>query len=196
VDITLAGFTKECSDLIGATFPEGSAYTPSSEGYVSWTPRTRESQFLDIVETMHQRDEATPSSGPQAVSAQGTLGDDLNGAMPANAQRDRLLVKSSGRILLIRADEVDWVEAQGDYVCLHVQGKKHLARQKISRLDRELPPHLFLRIHRSTIVNLDRVKELQPLFYGEYAVILQDGTRLTMSRSFRERAFQRLIPVG
>jgi len=116
--------------------------------------------------------------------------------MTAHAQRDRLLVKSNGRILLIRAEEVDWVEAQGDYVCLHVQGKKHLARQKISSLDQQLPSRMFLRIHRSTIVNLDRVKELQPLFYGEYAVILQDGTRLTMSRSFRERAFERLIPVG
>jgi len=156
----------------------------------------REPQFLGIAETMRQRDEATPSSGSQALSPPGSIGDDLNESMPAHAQRDRLLVKSSGRILLIRADEVDWVEAQGDYVCLHVQGKKHLARQKISRLDRELPSHMFLRIHRSTIVNLDRIKELQPLFYGEYAVILQDGTRLTMSRSFRERAFQRLIPVG
>lgn len=154
----------------------------------------RTNQFLNISDAMPQRDAALATSSPP--SPRDIERAQPEGMMPVGTHRDRLLVKSNGRILLIRADEVDWVEAQGDYVCLHVQGKKHLARQRISSLDRQLPSHTFLRIHRSTIVNLDRVKELQPLFYGEYAVILQDGTRLTMSRSFRERAFQRLIAIG
>jgi two-component system LytT family response regulator len=109
------------------------------------------------------------------------------------AQRmERILVKSAGRISFLKAEEVDWIEAQGDYVRLHAGGKKHLIREKISELEQQLPPERFIRIHRSTMVNIDRIKEMQPLFYGEYAVILHDGTRLTLSRSFRDRVFQRL----
>jgi len=151
-------------------------------------------QFLGNEEIMPQT-EAPRSSATIAVPP-GTVETRSGRESQAATSRNRLLVKSNGKILFLRADEVDWVEAQGDYVCLHVQGKKHLAREKISNLDQQLPSHTFLRIHRSTIVNMDRVRELQPLFYGEYAVILQDGTRLTLSRSFRERVFQRLIAVG
>jgi two-component system LytT family response regulator len=104
----------------------------------------------------------------------------------------RLMVKTAGRISFVKAEDIDWVEADRDYVRIHNAGKKHLLRQKISRLEQQLPEGRFLRIHRSTIVNIDRIKELQPLSFGEYSVILYDGTRLTMSRSFRERVFERL----
>jgi two-component system LytT family response regulator len=105
---------------------------------------------------------------------------------------DRIMLKNGGKISFVRSDEIDWVEAQGDYVCLHVHDRKHLIREKISALDEQLPRAQFVRIHRSTIVNINRIKELQPLYHGDYAVLLQDGTRLTLSRSFRERAFQEL----
>jgi two-component system, LytTR family, response regulator len=104
----------------------------------------------------------------------------------------RLMVKTAGRISFVRAEDIDWVEAERDYVRIYNAGKKHLLRQKISRLEQQLPQGRFLRIHRSTIVNIDRIKELQPLSFGEYSVILYDGTRLTMSRSFRDRVFERL----
>lgn len=104
----------------------------------------------------------------------------------------RLMVKNAGRISFVKAEDIDWVEADRDYVRLHNAGKKHLLRQKISSLEQQLPQGRFLRIHRSTIVNIDRIKELQPLSFGEYSVILFDGTRLTMSRSFRDRVFERL----
>ncbi len=104
----------------------------------------------------------------------------------------RLMVKTAGRISFVRAEDIDWVEADRDYVRIHNSGKKHLLRQKISHLEQQLPQGRFLRIHRSTIVNIDRIKELQPLSFGEYSVILLDGTRLTMSRSFRDRVFERL----
>ncbi len=104
----------------------------------------------------------------------------------------RLMVKTAGRISFVRAEDIDWVEAERDYVRIHNAGKKHLLRQKISRLEQQLPKGRFLRIHRSTIVNIDRIKELQPHSFGEYSVILYDGTRLTMSRSFRDRVFERL----
>lgn len=107
----------------------------------------------------------------------------------------RIMIKSGGHITFLRTAEVEWVEAQGDYVSLHSQGKRHLVRENIGDMERQLSPNAFVRIHRSTIVNVSRIKELQPLFHGDYAVVLLDGTRLTMSRSFRERFFQRVPSV-
>lgn len=104
----------------------------------------------------------------------------------------RLMVKTAGRISFVKTDDIDWVEAERDYVRIHNAGRKHLLRRRISHLEQQLPRERFLRIHRSTIVNIDRIKELQPLSFGEYSVILYDGTRLTMSRSFRDRVLERL----
>jgi two-component system, LytTR family, response regulator len=106
--------------------------------------------------------------------------------------RERIMVKSAGRISFLKADEIDWIEAQGDYVRLYAQGRKFLIREKIGEMEQQFSNDRFIRIHRSTIVNVERIKEMQPLFYGEYAVILNDGTRLTLSRSFREKVFTRL----
>jgi two-component system LytT family response regulator len=100
---------------------------------------------------------------------------------------ERLVVKSSGRIFFLKSDEIDWIEAAADYVRLHAHGKQHLIRGKISDLERRLDPRHFVRIHRSTIVHLDRIKELQPLFHGDFAVILHDNTQLTLSRSYRSK---------
>ena len=116
----------------------------------------------------------------------------LDGSREERQAPGRIMVRNAGRITFVRVEEVDWIEAQGDYVCLHCQGKKHLVREKISDMETQLPADRFLRIHRSTIVSIPRIKEMQPLFHGEYAVLLQDGTRLTMSRSFRDRVFERL----
>jgi len=109
---------------------------------------------------------------------------------------DRLMVKSGGKIAFVKCSEIDWIEAEGDYVKLHSLGRKYLIREKISELEKQLPSPCFMRIHRSSIVNVERIKELQPLFYGDYAVILTDGTRLTLSRSYRERFFQRLTTAS
>lgn len=106
--------------------------------------------------------------------------------------RERIMVKSAGRISFLRTEEIDWIEAQGDYVRLWAQGRKFLIREKIGDMEQQFSGDRFIRIHRSTIVNVERIKEMQPLFYGEYAVILNDGTRLTLSRSFREKVFSRL----
>jgi two-component system, LytTR family, response regulator len=120
------------------------------------------------------------------------IADMLGAVRSERPHSNRIMVKSGGHITFLRTDEVDWVEAQGDYVCLHSQGKKHLVRGKISSIEDQLSTGAFVRIHRSTIVNSGRIKEMQPLFHGDYAVVLNDGTRLTMSRSFREKVFQRL----
>ena len=104
----------------------------------------------------------------------------------------RIPLRSAGRISFIRTEDVDWFEAQGDYVCLHCCGKKHLIRGKISTMEQQLPVAGFARIHRSTIVNLNRIKELQPLSYGDYSVVLTDGTRLALSRSYRPKVLDLL----
>jgi two-component system LytT family response regulator len=111
---------------------------------------------------------------------------DLRGSATGRLQ-DRIAVKAGGRVILIKAEEIDWVEAADNYVSLHVGSASHLLRETMNSFEQRLPPERFLRISRSTIVNLDRVRELQPLFHGEYAVILNDGTRVSLSRSYRDR---------
>jgi two-component system LytT family response regulator len=83
---------------------------------------------------------------------------------------------------------VDWIEAEGNYVNIHTAAKKsYLLRETISSLEAQLDPKDFVRIHRSAIVNINRIKELQPWSHGEYHILLHDGTRLTLSRSYREK---------
>lgn len=100
---------------------------------------------------------------------------------------ERILVKSSGEIFFLKAEEIDWIEAEGDYMKFHVGGKTHLMRETMARLESRLNPQQFIRIHRSTIVNVDRMRKLSPSFAGEYAVVLQDGTKLKLSRGYHER---------
>jgi two-component system LytT family response regulator len=90
-------------------------------------------------------------------------------------------------VLLLKVDDIDWVEAADNYVNLHVGAESYLLRETMNSLEDRLPAESFLRISRSTMVHLDQVKELQPLFHGDYAVILRDGTRLTLSRGYREK---------
>ena len=98
----------------------------------------------------------------------------------------RIIIKDAGRAFFLAVDELDWIEAADYYVKLHSRGKTHLLRQPLQSLETRLDPARFFRIHRSTVVNLDRVRELQTLFRGEHAVILQDGTKLKLSRNRKE----------
>src|SRR5262245_42663014 len=100
---------------------------------------------------------------------------------------ERLVIKAGGRVFFLRVDEIDWIEAAANYVRLHAGKEAHLLRETINGLAAKLDPDRFLRIHRSIIVNLERVKEMQPWFHGDYVVILQDGTQLTSSRNYREQ---------
>lgn len=100
---------------------------------------------------------------------------------------ERLVIKNSGRVQFLKTQDIDWIEAEGNYVRVHVGKEAHLLRETISTLETQLHPRKFMRVHRSTIVNLDRIKELQPWFHGEYRIILRDGTQLMLSRSYRER---------
>ena len=102
-------------------------------------------------------------------------------------RNSRLIVKTGGKVLFLRSLDMDWVEAAGNYVRLHVGGESYLYRESMKNMESRLDDDQFVRIHRSAIVNLDRIRELQPWFHGEYVVILQDGTKLMASRVFSDR---------
>jgi two-component system, LytTR family, response regulator len=103
---------------------------------------------------------------------------------------ERLAVKSSGRVVFVKVDEIDYVEAAHNYVELHVEKQSHLLRETLNSFEARLPEDKFVRISRSVIVNLERIKELEPLFYGEYRVTLKNGTKLTLSRRYRDKLQQ------
>lgn len=105
---------------------------------------------------------------------------------------DRLAIRNSDRITLLQTEEIDWIEAADNYVEIHVGKQVHLMRETLSNLEQRLQPFRFLRIHRSRLVNADRIKELHPLFHGEYELVLSDGTHLTSSRHYRD-VLQRLL---
>ncbi len=99
----------------------------------------------------------------------------------------RLVVKTGGRIVFLKVEEIDWIEAAGNYLTLHVGTASHLIRETMNDLESRLDPAQFLRIHRSTIVNIDRIKEMQPLFHGDFTVMLMNNTRLMLSRNYKSR---------
>jgi two-component system, LytTR family, response regulator len=102
----------------------------------------------------------------------------------------RLVVKNGGRVLFVRTEEIDWIEAADYYVRLHIARKSHLLRETMSALEGQLDPTRFFRVHRSAIVNLDRVVEIQPYFHGEHILLLQDGSKLKLSRARKEKLEQ------
>ena len=133
--------------------------------------RTRESGDLhDRVDALLRMLE-TPSGAPA----------------PERKPMQRIVVKDAGRVMFVRPGEIDWIDAAGNYVQLHVAAARHLLRETMSGIEARLDPEKFIRISRSIIVNLDRVKEVQPLFNGSYLFLLQDGTKLESSRRYRAR---------
>ena len=146
--------------------------------------RDRFQEALQRARTYIQRDE-TGDIGRRLLA----LIKDLRRDQP---KTDRLVVKSGGRLFFLRTDEIDWIEAAGNYVRLHVGPVSHLLRETMNAIEGRLDPEKFFRIHRSRIVNMERIQEMQPWLNGEYAVLLRTGTRLTLSRGYREKLQDRL----
>ncbi|HEV2146195.1 MAG TPA: LytTR family DNA-binding domain-containing protein [Longimicrobiaceae bacterium] len=146
--------------------------------------RARFAQALDRVRTQIRlrRDQ----------EVRGQLATLLQEMRPRRKHLERLVVRSGGRIRFVRVEEVDCFEAEGNYVRVHAGERNHLIRQTMSALEAELDPARFLRIHRSTIVNLERIDHIEPLFQGEYSVALRGGRKLTSSRGYRERLHEAL----
>ena len=99
----------------------------------------------------------------------------------------RLVIKSGSRMLFLHPEKIEWVEAEKDYVRLHVGKETHLVRETMNEIEKKLETERFVRVHRSTIVNLDYVKEMKPLPSGEYDISMRDGTPLRLSRGYRAR---------
>ncbi|HEX6307584.1 MAG TPA: LytTR family DNA-binding domain-containing protein [Longimicrobiales bacterium] len=129
----------------------------------------------------------TQLSGRRKVQLDDRLDSLLDELRTRNQYLERLVVRSGGRILILRVADIDWVEAASNYVRLHAGGREYLLRETMTALESKLDPADFVRIHRSTIVRVDRIRELEPLFQGDYVVILDDNTRLTSSRGYREK---------
>jgi two-component system LytT family response regulator len=96
-----------------------------------------------------------------------------------------VIIKAGGRVFFLKTEEIDWIEAQGNYVALHTPKDQHLFRSSLNSLEVQLDPKRFRRIHRSTIVNVDSIRELQPWFRGDYRVVLRSGAELKLSHRFR-----------
>jgi two-component system, LytTR family, response regulator len=107
----------------------------------------------------------------------------------AAIRTSRIAVKSEGRIIFLRLDAIDWVESMRNYLLLHVGTNKYRIRERLHSLDGKLRPHLFVRIHRSTIVNINRIREVKRWYTGEYIVRLDTGKELTLSKTFRDQFF-------
>jgi two-component system LytT family response regulator len=117
--------------------------------------------------------------------------DELRGG---RAHLERLVVRSVGRVTFLPVDEIDWIEGAGNYARVHTGARDHLVRETMKTLSERLDPRRFTRIHRSTIVNVERIRELRPGFHGEFVVILTDGTRLASSRNFSDRLRELMRP--
>jgi len=104
-----------------------------------------------------------------------------------NQDRERLVVRSEGKVVFLRTAEVEWVEADANYIRIHARHRSYDVREKIGNFEHSLPEHQFIRIHRSIIVNLDAVAEVQNCGSGEYIVVLRTGKELPLGRTYRER---------
>lgn len=104
---------------------------------------------------------------------------------------ERLIISANNRFITLPVNEIDWIETNGNYLKIHHKGKSFLLRQTLNNLSAKLDPQKFARIHRATLVNLDRIKEFQPMFGGQYILVLHDGTELTLSRSYSQQVLSR-----
>src|SRR3954462_1246798 len=109
-----------------------------------------------------------------------------------NTLSQRLVIKSGPRMLFLHPEKIEWVEAEKDYVRLHIGKESHLVRETMNAFEKKLESSRFVRVHRSTSVNLDQVKEMQPLPSGEYDITMRDGTQLRLSRGYRARLLELL----
>lgn len=143
----------------------------------------------ELLATVKRLSDGSPEREGSAdrAAANGTTNGNGTGGPASGSYASRILVKADGRMFFVKTTDIDWIEADRNYVRLHVGKESHTIRERISHLEETLDPRLFARIHRSTIVNLNRVREMQQWFSGDYVVILDDGTRLRLSRHYRDR---------
>ena len=141
----------------------------------------KQERFRDAVERAKAR--LTKDDAPETNPGLASL---ISKLRKEQSYLNRFMVKSSNRVVFVKANEVDWIESAANYALLHVGDKTHIVRETMQALEVKLNPKTFQRISRSIIVNLERVKELQPMGKGQYVIILNNGKQLTMSRGIRD----------
>jgi two-component system LytT family response regulator len=132
----------------------------------------------------------------ERLARPGEAGDQLVALLEERARRERqverLLVRARGKVVAVRTQDIDWIEAADYYATLHVGGATHLVRQTMAELETSLDGRRFIRVHRRAIVNIDRVREVHPMFRGDCTLVLADGTRVRLSRT-RRAEFERMF---
>ena len=145
-----------------------------------------------------ERSEPSPGVGSDPAGSAGGAGgkvsgiDERGGASVGAGWIERLLVRTRSKIIAVRTPDIDWIEATDYYATLHVGGASHLIRQTMADLEAGLDPRRFVRVHRGAIVNIDRIREVHPLFRGDCTLVLTDGTQVKLSRT-RRAEFERLF---
>ena len=173
-------------ELLGADVPETVIFVTA---YDSYALRAFEAGALDYL--LKPLDEARFSRALERAKGR------LARGTPYQAHSvSRIAVKNRGQTLFLKASDIDWIEAAKYYACLHLGGATHIVRRTIQELEQDLDARIFLRIHRSIIVNLERVRALQLQDSGEYEVLLDSDVRLRLSRRYRKRFRERLAEVS
>jgi len=154
--------------------------------------RTRLARSIDrVVRLLRPAEGSITTTGEGAAAPRSAKGGDLGGAMQAvesaRAGADRLTVRVGERMLYLRMQDIDWVEAADDVARLHVGKQVFEHRATLSNLEQRLPARTFVRVHRSAIVNVERIREFQPWFQGDWIIVLADGTRVQTGKSYRAR---------
>ncbi len=169
-------------ELLGADLPHAVIFVTAYDEYAL---RAFEAGALDYL--------LKPFDDARFVRALNRAKDKLAHYAPLQSQpAKRLVVRSPGQLLFLNVSDIDWIEAASYYACLHVGGDTHIIRRTLSELERDLGQGKFIRIHRSIIVNLDRIRGLQLQSSGEYEVVLKSKVRLRLSRRFRKRLQDRM----
>jgi two-component system LytT family response regulator len=173
-DYTLRAFEVNALDYLLKPFSDERFYQSvarAKEHHRRKQAQELNDQLLALIEHYHREERVTPAKAvPQAAG-------------PVK----RFLIKSGGEVRFVPVDEVSWLEAVGYYTKIHTGGRSHLLRGNLGSIEAQLDPKMFTRIHRSTVVNLSRVKSLRNWFHGDCMAVLQDGTELRVSRSHRRR---------
>jgi two-component system LytT family response regulator len=183
-------------DLVQEISAEQVPLTIFVTGYDKYAITAFEKHALDYLlkPFSDERFEAALQRGRDHIRNRSVSGPDLHHPRLSNGQLnaggnagyyERIVVKSSGRVIFLDVADIDWIEAAGVYVYLHVGSKAYLYRATLGQLLERLDPRRFVRVHRSTVVNTSRIIELQPRTHGDYVVFLKGGTELTLSRGYR-----------
>ena len=193
LDVQMPG--KNGLDVLDSLAPERMPVVIFVTAYDQYAVRAFEVHALDyLLKPFDQArfQKALERAKAQILSGQkGEIGQRIMSALEQIKTKpeylERLVVKTNGRVFFVKTSEIDWLEAEGNYVRLHSGKESYLLRETITSLESQLDPKVFMRVHRSAIVNINQIQELQPWFHGEYRVMLSGGIQLTLTRSYKDR---------